>query len=875
MRSHADEGGPQSPATATDPVLDTPWWRGGDYTPSWRSAPWLTTTLLLAVLISMAFVAVFRFQIAPAFAYGGIRFRAPSPVYLGISIAYAWVLILTLGQGSLRGARVLTAILVYLLGIPALIIPNIIEIQDRTRSFELVTFYFICLALIVIALRALPDVELPEARVPDWLPIALLLLFTIAAFWAIGTTVGIGWRPVGFREVYGARQTYSSRVAHAPTIVGYLIAIQMKAVGPILLVVGLASRRWRGLIVVAVTSQYLLFATTFAKQSLFFVFAAVLAYLLFRLARNADQRVVASVVLLVTLGTSLLDRVLGKVYWTEIVVDRFFFWPGFLPVQYEKTFQSRPYNLWSDSFLSHVVADRSPGTTPELLVGQGLTGKTGVFANTSFLGDGYANLGLAGILIEAAVVVGIIYAAGLVLRRFPLWVTAPLMVMPAVSLSNGSPFTAILSGALLPLIFFMWMVPTRLLVGDGGRAQVRSGDEPQPARQRITLVTGYFDEFAGYYEVSLARELSKNYDVTVVTGNRVAPTFGADALARLGLDGTYPVGVTGTPELSVVRLRYSKIGSLLLPRGILRVLRTQPSDVVLVLAAGQGFSVPAAILPIGATRVSIFGDNRAQWEGVRAMVRPLKWIAFSLTKGVLYWFVMQRSTLIYGVTPNTLKRLEPFSTGSLMRLWPLGVEGDRFAFAPDVRSTARQALGVSGTTFGIVGKVSREKQIERVIAEFAYVAERSSGARLVISGLGSDPYSRALRARVVDDARIAERVTLLGFLGLSEMVELMSALDVCVWPVQPAITIQQALVMGCRVVVPDNDLVGFLTNRGEFGSAFRANDRDGLRDAMLLEAEIPLSDFERAARAARAQSLTMASLAGQLVGDLRAEGALS
>lgn len=268
-RKPAPEGDlPGSSDTSGELARTEFWWRALSNKSRSRSVSWLTTTLLASISICTAFSLVFRFQIAPVFAYGGIRYRDPNLAFLFLSFALAWALILTLGPGPLRGSRILTAALVYLVGIPALIIPNLIDIQSRETSFGLVVFYFLCLASVAGGSRAIPQFELPRVHIPEWAVVAFLTLFTIATLWLLQRYVGVNWRAVNFRDIYGARDGYSERISRAPALLGYLIAIQMKAVGPILLLMGMASRRWRPLTVVASVSQYLLFATTFAKQSL-------------------------------------------------------------------------------------------------------------------------------------------------------------------------------------------------------------------------------------------------------------------------------------------------------------------------------------------------------------------------------------------------------------------------------------------------------------------------------------------------------------------------------------------------------------------------------------------------------------------------------
>ena len=55
-------------------------------------------------------------------------------------------------------------------------------------------------------------------------------------------------------------------------------------------------------------------------------------------------------------------------------------------------------------------------------------------------------------------------------------------------------------------------------------------------RNRVLIITGYFDIFCGYQEILLAKELArKNYDIYVVSSNLINPIFSLDMLRKIGL----------------------------------------------------------------------------------------------------------------------------------------------------------------------------------------------------------------------------------------------------------------------------------------------------------------------------------------------------
>jgi len=354
-----------------------------------------------------------------------------------------------------------------------------------------------------------------------------------------------------------------------------------------------------------------------------------------------------------------------------------------------------------------------------------------------------------------------------------------------------------------------------------------------PARRpSVLIVVGYYDAFSGYQEVNLARGFAKlGAAVTVISGDRVAPIFSEATVSSLGLSRYYARGASEDGDVHIFRVGYRKVSSLLLSVAVFSAARRSHSDIVLVLGVGQGFSVPAAWLSTG-IRMTIFGDNRAQWVGLSPVRAALKRAAFACTKGVLYRVVIGRCDRVYVNTLNTRSRIRPFAGGAELPVLPLPV--DETIFYPDehVRNNKRAELGITDEkVIAIVGKVSSEKRIDVVLD----VLETIDHLNLVIilSGLGNDPYSALIRNKVQQSKSLSQRVRLLGYLNSHELACVMRAADICVWPLQPAITIQQAMVSGCRVIVPDNDLVGFLVKNEARGATFRERDFDSLRDVVI------------------------------------------
>ena len=109
-----------------------------------------------------------------------------------------------------------------------------------------------------------------------------------------------------------------------------------------------------------------------------------------------------------------------------------------------------------------------------------------------------------------------------------------------------------------------------------------------------------------------------------------------------------------------------------------------------------------------------------------------------------------------------------------------GIETDRFAFSPEVRSQVRGELGLKGgLVLGHVGRIVPQKNHNFLIDIFAEVAKRTPDAKLLLMGTG--PLEEQVR-RKVNELGLADRVRFLGV--RSDVNRILQAVDVFVLPSQ-------------------------------------------------------------------------------------------
>ena len=90
-----------------------------------------------------------------------------------------------------------------------------------------------------------------------------------------------------------------------------------------------------------------------------------------------------------SLAALAVDKLLGGITASSLLIRRFIVVPGALAAAYVAVFQNRPKTNFSDSVLPFLSNPYANGLSPTHLVGEIFVGNTETAANVSLLGHGY------------------------------------------------------------------------------------------------------------------------------------------------------------------------------------------------------------------------------------------------------------------------------------------------------------------------------------------------------------------------------------------------------------------------------------------------------------------------------------------------------
>lgn len=429
-------------------------WRGEQ-----AAARRVAAYLLFAISLA-GFMAALEFTyaafMAPRFGYLGYVYHEPSPEWM-----LAVYLLLLAAAGFLPySTRQASGFAVWFLYVALLVPVAAVPLYGSTRDpADTFLFAFYCAAIwacVALILRRSPTPVIPIRQSRSglfWLIIASVSLVTYAYIQVI---FGIRFNIVSLFEVYDTRLHYRDEGLPTVPLLGYLITNQGNVINPLLMVMAIVRRR-PPLLVAGLVGQLILYSTTGYKTVLISIPLAVAIALCLRHRRSLTGIMIVVASTILAWAAITIDRI-ASVGMVDIVVSRIYLTAGYLIPHYRDVYDGAPWAMWDYSFLGPLV-DTPYTMTPGFYVGAKALGQPDVQANASLFADGYANLGLAGIAIEAAALVAILLLADGASRHLPLAVVMPTALLPVFSLANGSPFTAFLSYGFALMILLFALLP--------------------------------------------------------------------------------------------------------------------------------------------------------------------------------------------------------------------------------------------------------------------------------------------------------------------------------------------------------------------------------------------------------------------------------
>lgn len=291
-------------------------------------------------------------------------------------------------------------------------------------------------------------------------------LFVLATVFYAGIIAshGLKFRLLSLEDIYVVRGEFSKASGALGGLAVYFVVWTYKALNPLLLYIGLSSRRYY-LIAVALVGQLLVFSVTGFKESigLLFLTTGLWAVQRTQLRQNIGKSLLIGTTLLFA-AIYIVDSISGSSLpiLTIVLIRRVVFVPAKLTAYYFDFFSGHDVYYLSHSLFKWFLS-RPYELAPAFLIGQQYALSSELSFNANYLADGVANFGWPGSLVFSI-------ALGFVLRfcdsNFPAKVQAPalaLVTIPAFSLTNSGLLTSLLTHGVGLTIILLMILPPEVL----------------------------------------------------------------------------------------------------------------------------------------------------------------------------------------------------------------------------------------------------------------------------------------------------------------------------------------------------------------------------------------------------------------------------
>lgn len=233
---------------------------------------------------------------------------------------------------------------------------------------------------------------------------------------------------------------------------------QASVVNPLFIARGLYHRRpqW---VALGLGLQLVIFSYSGLKSVLLSTAALLLFYWL--LTRRRPRGALISFGVLVGAFASMaMDVMQSTTIWTSLGIRRFIIVPGILSGAYVETFSSMDKAHWAYSFMGGFL-DYPYSVAPSYLVGGLYFNRPDMNANANFFADGYANWGFYGVLVEAALIVLLLWLIDSSSFGLPNEFASLVFVVPAIAFANSSAFTTALTHGVVAGVILCTFLPRR------------------------------------------------------------------------------------------------------------------------------------------------------------------------------------------------------------------------------------------------------------------------------------------------------------------------------------------------------------------------------------------------------------------------------
>jgi len=315
-------------------------------------------------------------------------------------------------------------------------------------------FLALCCSLFImqcLILRIFPSIKL--AKIRNSYHIIYVLIITITGFVYISMIRANG---IPTLEVFNLYKVYGVRaIVKYPFLMSYLVPWQGKIINPFLISISYINKN-KKLLVISILMQIFLYLIV-AHKTFLFIPAAII--IIIRILEKSY--LFSSASLLALLGTIiafLSNKIWGNIMFPSLTIRRFLFVPSQLKFYYYDFFSRNEFLFFSEGLIGKIFRISSPYKIRAAnMIGDIYCGSIETAANTGYLADAYANMGVLGMLILSILFSIILILINSVSKNIKNELVVGISIFSILALNDSALLTTLFTGGLLFLLLLLYL----------------------------------------------------------------------------------------------------------------------------------------------------------------------------------------------------------------------------------------------------------------------------------------------------------------------------------------------------------------------------------------------------------------------------------
>lgn len=408
------------------------------------------------LLYAIALHWVYANLVTGSFSYLGYRYVEPTPQIAAIIWFAVVAVAIALPRRLTKPSSVVLWILFVVTIAPAMLMASYTSYLDDGQAMILALALGATYFCVTIGVKRRAPIKPLKLHMSATTFGVVIGAFSALTYGILMVTQGLSLEFVDILDVYSVRQQYTVGL-EGVGILSYLVSTQANVVNPIIIARGIYSKRW-GFVILGVLGQAVLYSGTGFKTILFSVPALLIVAYIFRRNLRPNSIVFLWGATLMMVGAAVIDFIQNSVIWTSLFSRRFVLTTGMLTSAYVAFYSANPQAHLGHSVLSPWI-EYEYDLTPPRQIGSWLANSPSTAMNANLFADGFANFGWMGLVGAGVVLLIFLRIMDRAAHGVPTAVSALVMVMPTIALSNASILTSMFSHGLVVAVVLLAIMP--------------------------------------------------------------------------------------------------------------------------------------------------------------------------------------------------------------------------------------------------------------------------------------------------------------------------------------------------------------------------------------------------------------------------------